>query len=980
MMSSPRIFRLSIVVCSACAVISAQLGCSRSFWRDQADRDSYELISEKLFDETWQVPRMDVAADPRSRFYDPFDIDWEPLPPDDPAAYQFMLEAGGWKGYKSWHKFGQAFSQENPQWTANLSASVGAAEPVPEDVDEDARSENPLYQDEIVLQTSVAGVIRQPAALRDLNLGQLIELAYIHNRDYQFTIETVYLQALAVSQQRFNFGVRYLGLSNMTPFLDVTRIWRPGQGKGRDDSLATNAQVFGLRQALPSGAQWALDLTNSTLWVFSSGNASSSASNLSWSIVQPLLRNAGRKIGMENLTLSERQLLYAVRSLARFRKQFFSDVTGDYLSLLNQVQQISNQRGNLQRLSQQIEISKVLLSRGREGERGYDQQTTQLETQLTNAVNTLRRLEIGLQDAYDRYKINNLGLPPDLAFSIDMSPLKQFELIDPRTLELEEEARIFQEKIWGELKLRQDQNMDLPDEEYRSRAKLLRELFDEVVDFVIGGIEEDFERVDSIKEQRLSRLVTPEEKERFLGDIKRDAELFRKGQRALLGAREIPFLPEEKEDLSPEDLEEREAELGVGERLAIIESLLKNSPLTEQQKTEIYSIGTKVREDLYKTIQNLEVVQVNQRVETVMLTPFDMSMEEVMQIALENRLDLQNARAVMMDARRQVEIKANQLKAVLNLTAQGQIGTPSGKDNPLNFRKDQSSYQVGVEFTTPLNQQTARNEYRQAQINYQRARRLYMQTEDGVKEDVRSEWRQLLLQERNFETTRQSIRFAAIQLDIAVEQVKEQSLQQQGIGGGGGGGQNQNQGLNLLNALNSVLTAQNNFIGFWVNYEQNRINIYKDMGIMQVDERGVWGDDYYQTLIYGPQENQKIPAAPPQMYPIPESELQLEIPPRISGLPDRKDSKVLPALKLEPESLPSRELPPLPQPMPSETTAIPTQPRKGLSGGQSSFQPINPFEQQGYEEFRNDDPTDRQSRTQRKPIVFDDEWESVEKP
>jgi hypothetical protein len=488
---------------------------------------------------------------------------------------------------------------------------------------------------------------------------------------------------------------------------------------------------------------------------------------------------------------------------------------------------------------------------------------------------------------------------------------------------------------------------------------------------VIGGIEEDFRRVEAVKEERLSRL-SPEEQKRFLGDIERDAELFRIGRRALLGAREVPFTPEEKEDRTPEELEEREAELGIGERLDIIETLLENSPLTDEQKTEIYTIGTKVSEDLYKTIQNLDVVQVNQRVETVVLQPFDMSMEEVMQIALENRLDLQNARAILVDARRQVEIAANDLKAVLDLTAEGQIGTPGDGDNPLDFRRDQSSYQVGVEFTTPLNLQMARNAYRQSQIEYQRARRAYMLAEDQVKEDVRQQWRQLEILEQNFETSRQSVRFAAIQLDIAVEENYLQTLQEQQIGG-----RAQNQGLNLLDALRNVLDSQNGFIGNWVQYEQSRINIYLDMGIMQIDDRGVWEDNYYQNLIYSPGENPENPLDPPQMYRIPESELQLEIPAEISALPDRIDSKVLTALGLELEGQPTRKLPP-PEPMAPEPTTTETRPRNGLPGGLSSRQVLNPIKQEGYEELRNDH-AQRQIVSERKPIILDD-WESVDRP
>ena len=47
------------------------------------------------------------------------------------------------------------------------------------------------------------------------------------------------------------------------------------------------------------------------------------------------------------------------------------------------------------------------------------------------------------------------------------------------------------------------------------------------------------------------------------------------------------------------------------------------------------------------------------RVEVVGLEPYEYSMEESVQIALENRLDLKNVRADVMDARRQIEVTAN---------------------------------------------------------------------------------------------------------------------------------------------------------------------------------------------------------------------------------------------------------------------------------------------------------------------------------
>ena len=117
-----------------------------------------------------------------------------------------------------------------------------------------------------------------------------------------------------------------------------------------------------------------------------------------------------------------------------------------------------------------------------------------------------------------------------------------------------------------------------------------------------------------------------------------------------------------------------------------------------------------------------------------------------------------------------------------------------------------------------------------------------MQAEDQVKLDIRAAWRQLNVLKQTFEIARLNVRLAAMQLDQAIERSTAPSTT--GTSGGSGGG---NSGLNLLQALNSVLSAQNNLIQIWADYETNRLNIHRDMGIMQIDEQGVWIDDYYQS-------------------------------------------------------------------------------------------------------------------------------------
>ncbi|HSG70843.1 MAG TPA: TolC family protein, partial [Planctomycetaceae bacterium] len=565
-----------------------------------------------------------------------------------------------------------------------------------------------------------------------------------------------------------------------------------------------------------------------------------------------LLRNAGRKVVLEGLTQTERELLYSVRDLARFRKIFFAGVvTGSggfgpgYLGLLQQHQELANSIGNIKRTERQIEVLTELKSFGRDDDEGpagiFDLDVSQLQSQLTNAQNDLRNDQRNLQDSYDAYKIG-LGLPPDLTFSINTDLLEQFELISPELLDYETKVYDFMKTTWGALEVPSLESGEAPpaELEYRNRIPALRELYLELLNVGIAALENDMRKLDSVREIRL-RDASPEERFQFETNVARDKSLFAEARTKLDQQRDA---------------------------IEIISELAMKPALSREEKESIYLNGLSIRQELLRITQSLEVIQANQRVETVLLEPFEKSLEEVTQYALEHRLDLKNARAFVTDARRTVEIAANALEAAIQIRVEGDVGTKPGKFNPVDFRGANSSFRAGVEFDTPLDQIDERNAYRAALINYQRAKRAYMQTEDNVKSQVRQAWRQLQAQKANFATSRQSVRFAAIQFDNNVEQARDPAR----AGGTG------TQGLSLLRALDSVLQAQNSFIRTWVAYEQSRINIYRDMEIMEIAPDGVWEDNFYRTLSTpgGVQRLQDLNSL--ELIPAPDSAEYLPIP------------------------------------------------------------------------------------------------------
>src|SRR5580765_3840161 len=101
-----------------CLVLIA--GCTRSYYRQSADRETYPLIAKNAQDPRWALPRISIDTAPFSRLNDPFNPDHPPMPPDDPAADRYMNCVEWMHGYRRWHKDGDAPWIEDPSWRQSL--------------------------------------------------------------------------------------------------------------------------------------------------------------------------------------------------------------------------------------------------------------------------------------------------------------------------------------------------------------------------------------------------------------------------------------------------------------------------------------------------------------------------------------------------------------------------------------------------------------------------------------------------------------------------------------------------------------------------------------------------------------------------------------------------------------------------------------------------------------------------------------------
>ncbi|HEX6984049.1 MAG TPA: TolC family protein, partial [Planctomycetaceae bacterium] len=400
--------------------------------------------------------------------------------------------------------------------------------------------------------------------------------------------------------------------------------------------------------------------------------------------------------------------------------------------------------------------------------------------------------------------------------------LRPFQLISPELSELE--LRVDDDYFAVAATLSPDD----PDPAGLRRAiETLIPILDEIESVAFPQVEQDLARVRENLPKRLAAAPDP------VNDPPRIRE----------------YLERDEEQLT-------EIRNGYVEQVVRVEQLLAAvaAATTPTELQALYVEAGETEEEIERIVRGLQGIQVGLRTELIELNPFEMPLTEAVGYALTNRVDLMNQRALVTDARRKVEVAANALRAVLDLRVEEELSTRPifNNDNPLDFRRDQSTFRAGVRFVAPLDQIAQRNAYRVSQINYQRVRRSYMQAEDQVKFQVRQAWRDLEVLKRNFEVARNAIRINAQQYDLAVERATGPA---RGFGGGGGGGAGggggggssgaDQQGLNLINALQRLLQSQNQLIAIWVDYESARLNIYRDMGIMEIDARGVWCDPFY---------------------------------------------------------------------------------------------------------------------------------------
>ena len=111
------------------------------------------------------------------------------------------------------------------------------------------------------------------------------------------------------------------------------------------------------------------------------------------------------------------------------------------------------------------------------------------------------------------------------------------------------------------------------------------------------------------------------------------------------------------------------------------------------------------------------------------------------------------------------------------------------------------------------------------------------EAEDLIANDVRFQVRQLRVLAQDFKIQQQAVDLAYRQVENALETFRQPPAPN--TEGADPAGLTQQ----LLNAYGRLPQSQKQLLGDWVNYRTSRQQLYLDMELMWIDDRGVWNDE-----------------------------------------------------------------------------------------------------------------------------------------
>jgi len=924
-------------------------GCARNHYRLNADRDAFGVLHEKTVARPWRLPfGYSVIADPRSRLFDWSNPNDPALPCPGPDLYSYRLpqfdesRAGVASGAASGvptpeivplplnavpFDFDEVETDE-----VETDEGAGASEPgrnaaaLPYAETEEGLTIQPIppgYWDAVPesclarmmefqsVRTEfrrtqqaypAAGSREAPAdAAPRLTFREIVELGYLNSREYQAAKESLYSAALALTLQRFDYLTKYSVTGNgASVTYDHVRV----------DGVEVN--TLAIPSSLQADRLTALGGTivarfaNDVLLTFNgpTGYASDVSSELLFELTQSVFQ---RDVVLEPLIQSERNVVYAARDFARFRKEFYFSLAQTYYSeLLAAYRRIELDSQNYIALVRALDQAEAEVRSG-VGDAPPRFQIDQIEQDMLTGRSELINSCNALETSLDRLKLT-LGLPTETPINIDLAELEALTRRDevevaservrragqrvetqlrdpgPDREEVLSAAVVLLERALDWVALRQtdgagEQAATLRAARARLQVDEAYEALDRAVALLVAARRPPavpisvFRSTMAVVDVRLRLLSRQLQLADELG-METDTRA------KVLG--EFVVLKDRAEDVRRRvaDALTREGDVDLGAIQRETETTLTAlQDLDAPARQMVGAPATRVDAQTERT-QALE--QTRRLLETTRrltqdeagLIPIELSADDAMVTALVQRFDLMNQRGMLADDWRTIKLAADDLKSVLNLNVRQSFQTPNNQ--PLSFSFDDSRTELRASLDLPLNRRQQRNDFRQSLINYQAGRRSLMAFEDAIKFDVRQDLRDLDLDRVQYGI---NVVSAALASERVFSTKLELAL--------GLGSVTARDFLEAQRAYQNSLTAVANRR---FSYIVDRAQLALDLELMMLDDAGLWREltnaDYQPRPcpIYPPQAGGAYGELPVGICPSHKIKRQLRVPPPGPGM------------------------------------------------------------------------------------------------
>jgi outer membrane protein TolC len=250
-----------------------------------------------------------------------------------------------------------------------------------------------------------------------LTLADAVAIATARSRDYQDRKESLYTSGLDLTLQRHAYARQWFGT------FDGGYSW-----DDREESLNAGGRT-GFTQMMADGTQVSASIASDWLRYLTGDPRTSWGSVMTAGISKPLLRGSSKEIVQENLTQSERNLLYQIRTFNRYRKEFVVRIVSSYFRVLQALDSVDNEESNYESLKLSYERARMRAEAGRVP----PIEAAQTQQQMLQARDSLARTVRSYQQALDSLKLE-LAIPVDREIELDpnvLTSLAAMDIVEP---------------------------------------------------------------------------------------------------------------------------------------------------------------------------------------------------------------------------------------------------------------------------------------------------------------------------------------------------------------------------------------------------------------------------------------------------------------------------------------------------------------------------------------------------------------------